>query len=178
MKAKLTAVAIAGVLFTGSIAVPAIAVDGGGGGGTTQPGPGGTLKVLQIDGKWSPAKLLGNNGNSPMTPLACRTPIHTAGENEVAIVHRSATATTPNPVSDALYINAGVSKFGSPFQTMSLVEGVESMQDGTAHATTQTVIPLDAGVGYRFGAMLSSNSPTQISAGYCMGTVEIVKNAG
>jgi hypothetical protein len=55
------------------------------------------------------------------------------------------------------------------------VDSAESLSDGTAHATIDMRMPLEAGKSYVFGAGFSSNGALKISTGYCMGTVTIVR---
>lgn len=145
--------------------------------GVTGPqGPSGVVHALNIKAKWSPATLSGNNGNTIVTPPACRTPVsYTAGPGEAALLSMSATATPTNSGNDVLYVNPMVSTTnGASWQT-SAVPGVESMSDGTANASTQDLIALQPGTSYRFGVGLSSNGSVAIATGYCSGLVVIYR---
>ena len=134
----------------------------------------GVVKVLDFDASWS-GNLHGNNGNTIITPVACRTLSYTATSGEIAIVNVHGTATPTNPVNDVLYINVMASvNNGASFSTQTLTDSAESMSDGTANASVSKRITLNSG-NYIFGAGFSSNSAVSISTGFCEGTVIIVK---
>ena len=140
-------------------------------------GPSGVVHAVSINAIWSPATLLGNNGSTITTPTACRSAPYTAGAGEAALVTMSATATPSNPAADVLYVNAMLSTDGGGFTIRTLIDNAESMSDGTANASTQILIPLEANRAYRFGVGLSSNSSVAISTGYCSALVIIYKAA-
>jgi hypothetical protein len=140
------------------------------------------VRTFHRDAVWSPLTLAGNNGNTISTPAACRTSEpYVAGEDEQAIIAMTATASPSNPSADVLYINvmrnldSQVGANGFTFQTVTQIDNAESFSDGTANASTQKVMSLEAGHVYRFGVGLSSNFNTPISTGYCTMTVMIVK---
>ena len=76
-----------------------------------------------------------------------------------------------------LYVNTMLSTDNGTFLTHSLVDQAESMADGTANASTQDLIPLQAGHTYKFGVGVSSNSPVSVSTGYCTAFVLVCKAA-
>lgn len=132
--------------------------------------------MLDFDAVWSPANLPGNNGNTIITPVNCRTsPVYTAATGDVAIVNVHGTAAPSNPVTDVLYINVMTSVNGGAFSVQTLTDSAESMSDGTANASVSKRINLVAGWTYVFAAGFSSNSAVTVSTGYCEGTVLIVK---
>jgi hypothetical protein len=142
------------------------------------------VRVFHRDAVWAPQTLPGNNGNTIITPVACRmSDPHVAGPGEQAIISMTATATPSNPATDVLYVNvmrnldSQTSAGGFTFYTVTNVDNAESFSDGTANASTQKVVALDEGHVYRFGVGVSSNSSTSISTGYCTMTVTIVKAA-
>jgi hypothetical protein len=143
-------------------------------------GPSGVLKVFAFDAQWSPANLPGNNGNTRITPLACRTGSYTAGSGEVAVVAITGTASPTAPVTDVLYTNAMVGINGGPLNgpqsRLNAQDSAESLQDGTANATVNVRYPLTAGTTYVFGAGFASNSAVSIGPAYCHGTVLIVRS--
>jgi hypothetical protein len=146
-------------------------------GATGPQGPSGVVHALNIDAVWSPLTLNGNNGNTIVTPSACRTPVsYTAGPGEAALLSMSATATPSSASNDVIYVNPMVSTTnGASWQTVSSVDQAESMSDGTANASTQDLIALQPGTSYRFGVGLSSNGSVAISTGYCTGLVVIYR---
>lgn len=137
--------------------------------------PSSVAAVLSFDATWSPASLPGNNGNTLVKPTVCRTTEHVGRENEVAVINISGTASPTAPSTDVLYIEPLVSKDGGSYNLVLLGVAAESMIDGTAHASTSIVVPLEIGIEYRFAAGFGSNSPTDIGYGTCQGTVQILR---
>lgn len=133
------------------------------------------MKVLDFDGSWGPAGLQGNNGNTLITPMVCRTASHTAGLNEVAIVSFHGTASPSVATSDLLYIDVMISQNGAAFTTALSGYSAEGFGDGTAHASVTKRIPLVQGTSYVFGSGFGSNNVMNASVGYCQGTVTIAK---
>ena len=147
-------------------------------GATGPAGPSGTVKVMPIAGQVSPITLPGGSGNTVITPNACVTPLHWAGPGESALLTLSATASPPEPLTDVLYVVPMVSSGFAAFKAVSLPGGpdaAESLQDGTANASVQAVVPLTAGLPYAFGVGVASNSEVEVSPGYCTGHVQIVR---
>jgi hypothetical protein len=135
------------------------------------------VKVLQISGQFSPVSLPGNGGQTLLTPSACITPVHWAGPGETAVLHLSATASPTNPVTDVLYVLPMVSKGLAPFARVALPGSpypAEGLQDGTANASVEALVPLTEGLGYVFGVGVGSNNKLSLSPGYCTGTVQII----
>jgi hypothetical protein len=130
--------------------------------------------VLDFDAVWSPANLPGNNGNTIITPMNCRTMSYTATAGDIAVVNFHGTATPSNPATDVLYINVMTSLNGNAFNIQTLTDSAESMSDGTANVSVSKRITLGNG-NYVFGAGFSSNFAVSISTGVCEGTVLIIK---
>jgi hypothetical protein len=142
-------------------------------------GPSGTVKVLDFSASWSPGDLPGNNGNTLVTPLACRTSSHAAGDGEVAVIQLAGTGTPSVDANDVLYIAPMVSVEGGKFEMKNTtIDAAESLSDGTAHATAMLRYPLQAGKKYLFGAGFASNNPLKISTGYCQGIVTMSVPSG
>ena len=139
------------------------------------PGAGSVAKVLDFEAVWSPGMLPGNNGNTIVTPVACRTEAHVAKSGEVAVIGMSASGTASVDANDVLYINAMASVNGGPFQALNSVKQAESLADGTAHPSLDVSQPLTAGQTYVFGAGFASNNALTISTGFCQGVVEIAR---
>ena len=138
-------------------------------------GASGAVQTLHAAGVWSPATLLGNNGNAIFRPEVCTTASHTAGKNEAAVVHTAGTATPSNPANDVLYINVMRSVEFATFTIMTTIDQAESMSDGTAQTSTMVYLPLEEGKAYRFASGFSSNSNVAIGTGYCSIIASIVK---
>jgi hypothetical protein len=132
--------------------------------------------VLGFDAVWSPANLPGNNGNTIITPMNCRTATYAATQGDIAVVNVHGTATPSAPATDVLYINVMTStNAGVSFQVQTATDSAESMADGTANASVSKRIIIPTTGNYIFGAGFSSNGPVAISTGYCEGTVMIMK---
>jgi hypothetical protein len=148
-------------------------------GATGPQGPSGVVKVLSFQGYFGPYSVPGNTGNTILAPpLDCRTPLHTAGVGERAIVSINVTGSPSPKATDVLYAFIGVwSGTTWSWPAKDLVDNVESMSDGTAHVTALWTAPLDAGKPYVFGASVATNFPQTLNPAYCQGIVQIVKNA-
>jgi hypothetical protein len=134
------------------------------------------LGVLGFQAQWSPLNLPGNNGNTIVSPPACRTATYTAGSGDTAVIAISGTGSPTEPKTDVLYVNAMVAENGGQFQAKNTVDAAESLQDGTGHATVNLRYPLEAGKSYVFGAGFATNNGVSISPGYCHGVVTIVRS--
>ncbi|HEY8582815.1 MAG TPA: hypothetical protein VIL49_07700 [Capillimicrobium sp.] len=141
-------------------------------------GPGSLVRVMNIGQQWGPQALPGFSGNTVITPLPCRTTSHVAGPGETAIISVSATGSPTAAVNDVMYVNPMISVNGAePFDRMLAtdIDSAESLQDGTANATAQDMINLEAGKSYRWGVGMATNTPVTINPGYCTGTIMIFK---
>jgi hypothetical protein len=138
-------------------------------------GPSGVVKILDLDAAWGPAHLFGNGGSTVITPVDCRTAAHIAGPGEVAVVQVNGTAAPSLGVNDVLYVEAMVSENGDAFEAATAFPSVESMSDGTGHASLSTRVDLSAGSTYVFGAGFSTNSQVHINGAFCQATVTIAK---
>ena len=140
-------------------------------------GPSGAVTVLDFDASWGPTMLPGNNGNTIISPMACRTtpPYVPQTAKEVAVVTFHGTASPSAAVNDVLYIDVMVSQNGGAFNAVTVGYSAESMQDGTANASVSKRIPLTQGTSYVFGTGFSSKAAVSVNAGYCQGVVSIQK---
>jgi hypothetical protein len=140
-------------------------------------GPSGVVKILDFDASWSPASLPGNQGNSIVTPLPCRTTSYKAAAGEVAVIDVSATASPSAADNNLLYINAMVSENSGAFTRRNTAHAAGSLSIGTTHPTVTVRESLEAGKWYIFAAGFATNSAATITAGYCVGVVTIAKVA-
>jgi hypothetical protein len=140
-------------------------------------GPSGVARALAIDAVFHPLNVPGNSGATVVDPPACRTAPHTATAGEVAIIALTATASASQAVNDVLYVTARQSvDNGAPATVTSpATDAVESLQDGTANATTHAVVALQAGKVYRWGVGVAANTALTLSPGSCQGTVMIAR---
>ena len=139
-------------------------------------GPSGVVKAMSFAAQWSPAKLAGNNGNTVLTPVPCRTPAYTAGPGESAFIVLSGTGAPSQTVSDILYIVPMASVNGALFANLLPdKDSADSTAAGTANPSINLVVPLQAGTNYVFGAGFASNSAMDVSPGYCYGSILILK---
>ena len=136
--------------------------------------PSSVAEVLSFDGFWS-GTIGGNNGNSLLRPATCRTTEHVGQQGEIAIITVSATLTPQGASNDVLYIEPMISKDGGPFTNVLVSVAAEALDDGTAHASTSVVVPLEVGFQYVFGAGFGSNAPVTVATGTCQGTVQVVR---
>jgi hypothetical protein len=148
------------------------------------PGPSGVVKALAFAAGFSPAMLPGNFGNTIVTPAACRTEAYIAGPGESAFLTLSAMGSPSLNVNDVMYIAAMASVNGGTFASLhpkmnstEYTDMAESLADGTASASVNRVVPLQAGKSYVFGAGFASNNQVTINPGYCYGSVLILKTA-
>jgi hypothetical protein len=138
-------------------------------------GASGVVKILDIDAAWGPGHLFGDGGNTVVTPVNCRTATHSAGPGEVALVQVNGTAAPSLGVNDVLYVEAMFSENGGPFEAATAFPSVESMSDGTGHASLSARVALSAGSTYVFGAGFSTNDQVHINGAFCQATVTIAK---
>jgi hypothetical protein len=139
-------------------------------------GPSGTAKVLSFDAQWSPANLPGNNGNTIVTPTACRTQSHVAGPGEVAVIQLVGTGAPSVQSNDILYINAMVSVNGTAFAQKNVNDSANAVTGGTANTSIVVRYPLEADTSYVFAAGFASNMAMTISPGYCHGVITILRS--
>lgn len=133
------------------------------------------VKALSFNAVWTGTFLPGNNGNTLITPNNCRTASYTAGAGEVAFI--SLTGTASAGVNDVLYIFGMNSVNGGAFTLRTQQDSAESLSDGTANASVQGVLSLEAGKTYVFAAAFASNANLTVNPAYCHGAVLILKTA-
>ena len=161
---------------TGAAGAPGSAGPQGPAGPPGPAGASGVVKALSIDANMLSMELPGGNGQTIITPAACKSASYTAGPGEVALVSASGTASPDLNTSDVIYVYV-MSSTGGSFTKAPGGTSAEATSDGTAHVSTQRLLPLDAGKTYVFAVGFASNFKLTVTPGSCQGVVLIVKGA-
>jgi hypothetical protein len=140
-----------------------------------QPGPSGVVASRRLSGSASGFNLPGNMGTSVVTPAGCRTPIYTAGANEVAVINTQVTGSPTSATNNVLYLNVMASQDSAAFATVSGQAQADTLSVGTTHVTHSHVQPLAAGSTYQWGTGLASNASVDMNVAYCAGNVVIYR---
>lgn len=132
----------------------------------------GVVKLLFVEAGNQALTSLATNVDT--YPAACTTEAYVAAAGDVALVQINTSVFPPAPVASIVYSYVGASENGGAMTGKSTPSG-EGLNDGAASSTAQAMLPLTAGVSYKFAGGVTSSGNVQVAKFACHVSVQILR---